>query len=104
MKHWEGWVVLIIVLLILAYAVKADDEGLDLRRLPKTDNALAIYLTPQDPETDMKSMLIKVPHLDGGTVIVCFKMHNKHETNCFYNNDETGEVILKKVPTNEEDT
>jgi len=96
----------VIIYMIMAYHVAfgADEGDLDLRRLPKTDATIAIFLTPQDNDTSMRAAIIHVPHVVSGTPLVCFKMPTKHETNCFYQNTDTGEVILKQVPSDQEDT
>jgi hypothetical protein len=74
-----------------AYAQDEEGPGVTLNRLPKTDSVWAVLMP------GMGSMRVRVPHVSDGTVLACFRERNQQALECFYRNNETGQVIIRHV-------
>jgi hypothetical protein len=74
----------------------ADDDsgpGMDPSSMAKTD---PVWILIRQGE-GIVSLPSKVPHLSGGTPLLCFRIGGQQYVDCFYRNDETGQVMVKHI-------
>jgi hypothetical protein len=73
-----------------------DEDGPpgQLSRMAKTDKVWAITMPK------MESVEVMVPHVTEGTVLLCFRAVRQNALDCFYRNDETGQMIIRHVESN----
>jgi hypothetical protein len=85
----------ILSLILVAGIAFSQDDGphMNLDRMANTES---VWMVLNEHER-MQSLAVKVPRVTGGTALLCFRMPGEKDLDCFYRNDETGEVRVHHV-------
>lgn len=88
-------------LLVSSQAWSSDDGTPGMMEGKPTKDAIEVY---NDSAGDMMTRIIRVPEIVGGAPLLCRRVSGERRSYCLYMSKETGQVIMKLVTTDNEDT